>query len=146
MEFKAIITEDITKFETQSAEDFKKSLKLKPGDGISIKTWKARNLDFHKKFFALLNATIYFLPEEEKYDRFKNVDFLRKELMLMIGNADLHVTMEGEQVLIPNSISFENMDDNEFQNIYSLTVDAILKYFLHHLTQKQFEDHILEFI
>ena len=64
----------------------------------------------------------------------------------MIGHADLHVDMEGEQHLIPLSISFESMDDEEFQNIYSLSVDAVLKYFLHQLTQEQFEKHLLSFI
>lgn len=146
MEFKAIISKDATSFEPQSADDFKKSLKLKEGDWVSIKTWKNRNVSFHRKYFALLNTTIYFLPEEEKYDRFRNINFLRKELMIMIGHVDIHVDMEGEQHLIPLSISFESMDDEEFQSIYSLSVDAVLKYFLHQLTQDQFEKHLLSFI
>lgn len=145
MEFKAIYASD-NKIEAETAEDFKKMLKLKAGDQLSIKTWKQRNILFHRKYFALLNTAIYFLPEEEKYDRFKNIDYLRKELQIMIGNVDLHVTMDGDQVLLPRSISFENMDEEEFERIYSLSVDAVLKYFLHYLTMPQFEKHILGFI
>lgn len=145
MEFKAFITTQNT-FETETPEDFKKSLKLKEGDWISIKTWKSRNIFFHRKFFALLNTTIYFMPEDDKYFRFKNIDFLRKELMIMIGNVDIHITMDGDQVLIPKSISFENMDEEEFQRIYTLSVDAVLKYFLHQISKAQFEKHILAFI
>ena len=145
MILKAKITGENT-FDPISADDFKKSFKLKPGDSISIETWKERNINFHRKFFALLNTTIYFLPDDPKYDKLRNIDYLRKELMIITGEVDIHITMDGEQVLIPLSISFKSMNEEKFSRLYSLCVDAIIRYYLPHLTIQQFEHHLLEFI
>jgi len=145
MDFLAKITGQ-NHFEPLGAEAFKKSLKLKPDDYIRLETWKERNIQFHRKYFAFLNTIIYFLPEDEKYDRFRNIDYLREELMIMIGSVDIHITMDGEQILRPKSISFRSMDNEAFEKVYSLSVDAALKYFLHHLNKEDFERQILSFI
>ncbi len=145
MELFAKIT-DQNHFEPIGADSFKKSLKLKENDYIKIETWKERNLNFHQKFFAFLNTVIYFLTEDEKYDRFRNIDYLRYELMIMIGEVDIHITMQGEQILRPKSISFRSMDNERFERVYSMCVDAALKYFLHHISKENFEKHILNFV
>jgi hypothetical protein len=133
-------------FEPLGAEAFKKSLKLKKDDYIKVESWKERNVNFHRKYFAFLNTVIYFLPEDDKYDRFRNIDYLREELMIMIGSVDIHITMQGEQILRPKSISFKNMDNLQFENVYSLSIDAALKYFLHDISKENFEKHLLNFL
>ncbi len=133
-------------YEPLGADAFKKSLKLKPNDYIRIEKWQERNVNFHRKFFAFLNTVIYFLPEDEKYDRFRNIDYLRYELMIMIGEVNIHLTMVGEQILRPKSLSFKSMDNEQFEQVYSLSVDMALKYFLHDISKEDFEKHILNFI
>jgi hypothetical protein len=145
MDFLAKI-DGVNHFEPLGAEAFKKSLKLKLNDYIRLETWKERNIIFHRKFFAFLNTVIYFLPEDNKYDRFRNIDYLREELMIMIGEVDIHITFEGEQVLKPKSISFRSMDNERFEKVYSLSVDAVLKYFLHDISKEDFEKHLLNFL
>lgn len=145
MIFHAKITEP-NKFDVETDEDFKLSLKLKVGDYVKIETWKERSIVNHRRFFALLNKTIYLLPEDEKFDKLRNIDYLRKELMIMVGNVDIHITMDGEMNLIPKSINFQKIDDTEFNRIYHLCTEKIVNTYLRHITLEQFELHILKFI
>jgi hypothetical protein len=145
MDFLAKI-DAINHFEPLGADAFKKSLKLHPGDFIRIETWKKRNILFHRKFFAFLNTVIYFLPEDEKYDRFRNIDYLREELMIIIGEVDIHIRFDGEQHLKAKSISFKSMDNEKFEHVYSLCIDAVLKYFLHNISKDNFEKYLLNFL
>ena len=130
----------------ETDEDFKNWLKLKDGDYCEIETWKERNVTNHRRFFALLNRTIYLLPEEPEYDKLRNIDYLRKELMILIGQVDTHITMKGELILIPKSISFKSMDDVEFNRIYHLCTEKIVRTFLKDISLEDFEVYILKFI
>ena len=127
-------------------EDFKNWLKLKNGDYCEIETWKERNVTNHRRFFALLNRTIYLLPEEPEFDKLRNIEYLRKELMILIGQVDAHITMKGELILIPKSISFKSMDDVEFNRIYHLCTEKIVRTFLKDISLEDFEVYILKFI
>jgi hypothetical protein len=142
--FAKIITQN--QFKPVGTDSFKKSLKLKTDDFIRIEIWKDRNINFHRKYFSFLNTVIYFLPEDERYDRFRNIDYLRKELMIMIGEVDILISFDGTQHLIPKSINFKSMDDQEFERVYSLSIDAALKYFLHDISKEDFENHIINYL
>ena len=133
-------------FNPLGADSFKKSLKLNPGDYIEVETWQERNINFHRKYFSFLNTVVYFMPEGEKYDRFRNIDALRKELMIMIGEVEIHVSFSGDQNLIPKSISFKSMDNEEFERVYSASIDAALKYFLHDISKENFEKHLINYL
>jgi hypothetical protein len=145
MDFLAKI-DSVNHFEPLGAEAFKKSLRLKVNDYIKIETWKERNIQFHKKYFAFLNTVIYFLPEDELYDKLRNIDYLRHEIMLLIGEVEIHVSMEGTQSLTPRSISFKSMDNQTFEHIYSMSIDAALKYFLSDISKDNFEKYIINFL
>jgi len=127
-------------------KDFVKGLKLKDGQDMSAETWKERNIMFHRKYFAFLNATIHLLPEDEKYDKLRNINYLRKKLMLMIGECDPIIGLDGEVHLQARSISFKSMDDERFAEIYKPSIDATLKYFLHWISIKDFENTIANFL
>lgn len=145
MELFAKITDSKT-FEPIGADSFKKSLRLKKDDYVRIETWKQRNLQFHRKYFSFLKTVIYFLPEGEKYDRFRNIDYLREELMILIGEVDIHISFDGEQHLKAKSISFKAMDQEQFEHVYNASVEIALKYFLHFISKEDFEKHILNFV
>jgi len=136
---------DKNTFEPISDSDFKKSLKLKAGDHIKIETWKERNILFHRKFFGLLNCTINLLSEAEKFDKLRNIDYLRKELMVLIGEVDFRFTMTGEKCIEVRSISFKSMDNEKFEHIYTLSLNAILKHYLQDISIEDFESQIIHF-
>lgn len=149
MKFKFKV-KDIDKFrdsvEFITDKDFVVGLKLKEAQYISSETWKERNINFHRKFFAFINATIHLLPEDQKYDKLRNPDYLRRKLMIMIGEVDSIYDMNGVEHLQARSISFKSMDDEKFGFIYKACIDATLKYFLHGISMKDFENTIANFL
>ena len=130
----------------ETDEDFKNWLKLKDGDYCEIETWKERNVTNHRRFFALLNRTIYLLPEEPEYDKLRNIEYLRKEILILIGEVDVHISMDGTMHMQPKSISFRSMDDVEFNRIYHLCTEKIVNTFLKDISLEDFETYILKFI
>ena len=149
MKFKYKI-KDLDKFrdsvEFITDKDFTTSLKLKEDQCISSETWKQRNIDFHRKYFAFLNATIYLLPEDKKYDSLRNINYLRKKLMIIIGEVDSIYDMDGNEHLQAKSISFKSMDDARFTEIYKPCIDATLKHFLHWISMNDFQNTIANFL
>lgn len=149
MEFKCKIL-DVEKFNESigfvTDKDFVKSLRLKQDQYLNIETWQERNIFFHKKFFAFLNAAIYLLPEDKKYDNLRNLDYLRKKLMIIIGEVEEIIGLDGQIHLQANSISFKSMDEERFSEIYSACTRAVLKYFLHGISMKDFENTIANFL
>jgi hypothetical protein len=145
MDFLAKIIDDC-KFEPLGADAFKKSLKLKTGDFIKIETWKERNINFHRKYFAFLNTVIYFLPEDAIYDKLRNIDYLRGEIMILVGEVDIRISMDGKENFWPKSINFKSMDEEQFEKVYSMSIDAALKYYLKDISLENFEKYLLNFI
>ena len=149
MKFKFKV-KDIDKFrdsvEFITDKDFTNGFKLKNGDNINGETWMNRNFEFHKKYFAFIDATTHLLPDDQKYDKLRNVEYLRKEIMIIIGEVDVHISMDGKQNLTPKSISFKSMDEKAFDRVYKMSINAALKYFLHGISMKDFENTIANFL
>jgi hypothetical protein len=130
----------------ETDEDFKHSLKLKDGDYLAVETWKPRSIVNHRRFFALLLRTIYLLPEEEVYDKCRNIDYFREELLITIGYVDIHIRMNGEMCIKAKSMNFQTMDDVEFNRIYHLCTEKIVNVYLKNISLEDFELYILKFI
>ncbi|MFA5300292.1 MAG: DUF1367 family protein [Lutibacter sp.] len=128
-----------------SDNDFKKLLKMKEGDYIEVETWKERNINFHKKYFALMNCTINHLPESFDVE-FKSLDNLRKYVTICTGRFDLLPSLKGQPIPVAHSISFKNMDEAEFSDLYSDSLNVILKHFLKDISKEDFENDILNFL
>jgi len=126
-------------------DDFKKFLKLKPGDRGTFETWKERNVNFHRKYFALLKHCIYHMPEDENFDRFRNIESLRREIMLQNGRFDIHTTLGNKIHYVIHSISFKSMDNEEFEKVYAEALNTILKRFLKNISQEDFESDLIGF-
>lgn len=129
-----------------SDDDFRKSLRVKDGDYLMVETWKERNVKFLRKYFALLNCTINHLPENIDFDRYRNVDSLRKEIMIQNGRFKIMTTLGGKAWYEPDSINFKSMDEEKFEQVYKEAIDTILKYFIKHISREDFENDILNFI
>ena len=109
--------------------------KIPAGDYILVDYKPKRNVKFHRKLFALLNAV---LPNQSVH---KTVDNLLNEVKLKSGHFDIHVTSDGKQVYVPRSISFDKMDDVEFSMLYSRALDVCVA-----LTDEQAVNEIIKFL
>ena len=103
--------------------DYDKAKKLKPGDLLECEIKKPRNYQFHKKYFALINMLF------DNQEIYNNIDHLRHDLILEAGFYDLRKNIQGIEVKEVKSISFASMSEDEFTELYSRTLDVIVKYF-----------------
>lgn len=110
--------------------------RMLPADGESATKWskakvgvyrfefkRERNPQFHKKYFKMVNSAF------RNQDRFRSVDDLRKAICFAMGFTDDFQRLSGEIVKVPKSIAFGKMNADEFESLYSATVDALLQYF-----------------
>jgi len=102
--------------------DYETAKKIPLNEPIEFEFKKKRNYKFHKKFFALLNL-VY-----ENQEQYNNIEHLRKDLIVSAGFYDLRYNIEGVELQEPKSISFANMDQNEFQDLYSKIIDVVVNW------------------
>lgn len=104
-------------------EDKEKFSKF-PKDGyFEIKYTKKRNVRFHRKFFALLKIAY------ENQSDYRLMEDLRRDLIITSGHYEEVVNyMTGEVYKIAKSISFSNMDETEFNNIYNDVKEVVVKW------------------
>ena len=105
--------------------------KLKIGNVVHADFRKYRHPIFHRKYFALLNIGFdnwtpgeinskYGVPE-------KNFERFRKDIAILAGYFDLVIRLDGTSRPEAQSISFSNMDQDEFEKLYSKTIDILIK-------------------
>lgn len=131
--------------QTLIESDYKKLFKLENNDYIHIETWKERNVQFLRKYFALMKCVIYHLPESVA-DEFHNIDNIRRYITINTGRYDLIPSLTGEPIPQAKSISFKNMDEDEFNSLYQDSLNIILKYFLKDISLEDFELDIQNFL
>lgn len=137
---------DLDKFiesvEVVGFNERKKLFKLKLGDVLESLTWKDRDIVKHKKYFALMNCTLYHLPENTFLS---DLETLRKTVQICIGNCDIAFNMEGDKQLQARSIAFKGMDNVEFDELYTKSLNYISKVLLSHISYEDFKNDILKF-
>jgi hypothetical protein len=85
--------------------------KFKVGDAYRAEIVKPRSYAHHKMIFALLNLTY------ENQDRYDNFESFRKAVAMAAGHTEELVTLHGEIVRLPKSLSYEALDEIEFTKI-----------------------------
>lgn len=121
----------------QQALDF--LAKLKTGAGVTVEIKRHRNPAFHRKFFALLNLAFdAWEPTAATYKGEpvgKNFDQFRNDVIVLAGHYEMAVNLRGETRLTAKSISFAKMKPDDFENLYSATVNVILSRILTNYTR-----------
>lgn len=118
--------------------------KLKPSKVYVVNIKPVRNPRYHRKFFKMLQVVVDNMPEAYAV-RFGDVDRLRKEIMLQTGRYDTHITYNGQEMIFPQSISFADMDNVEFECLYLDALNLCAKYFLKCSTE-QLDNFVNEFL
>jgi len=100
--------------------DMDEKRKLKIGHEYKCKITNPRNIEFHKKFFALINLghqnTSLEMP----------LDVYRKYITTKAGYFKAYTTPKGT-FFDAESISFGNMSQDKFEEVYSRCIDVIIK-------------------
>ena len=126
-------------------DDYEEKKKLKLGQTYSVEIRVVRNVDFHRKYFALIAYAWEFLNELETA-RFKSKDNFRKYLEMAAGHCDVifHPRLQ-EFVEIPKSISFGKMDNTAFSELYERVKDVIFSIIGNRVSQDEFERLLIDF-
>ena len=114
-----------------SPESADESKRKKVGSYVEAKSKSTRSVKFHRKYFALLNLMFenWQQPElEHKGETIKpSFDRFRKDVAILSGWYNTVVNIDGELRLEPKSISFGNMSEDKFSELYSRTIDLALE-------------------
>ena len=123
---------------------------------LRVKVTRMRNVQFHRKYFALLNYAFecWTPPEGQALASNisvvveKNFDRFRKDIIILAGFYEAHYRLNGEVRLEPKSISFSSMDQDAFDILYDKTIDVIIKHVLSNYTGDELRnviDQVMEF-
>jgi len=99
-------------------DDAEKLMRLKKGVVLRCEVKQARNYEFLKKYFSLINCAYHFLTEQET-EAFNGVDHFRKQVEIASGWCTTVWSIKrGEYVDEAKSISFGKMSQDEFNVLY----------------------------
>lgn len=125
--------------------------KMKVGELTHADFKRVRNYKFHKKYFALLD---FAFEQWEPRDGLtyqgmpvaKNKERFRKDLIILAGFYESTVNIRSEVRLEAKSISFAQMDEVEFEQLYNATVDVVLRRILTSYTRENLDEVINELL
>ena len=115
--------------------DEKRKLKLNVDYECVIR--EARNLQFHKKCFALINLGCDNSPRDMPLDAY------RAYVTMKAGWVDVYKTEKGVMAL-PKSIAFDKMDDKEFAELYRAVIGVIVEDM--GATKEDIESNLINFL
>jgi hypothetical protein len=118
----------------EEAEELLK--KIKVGRPVRCKIVRIRSWEFHKKFFALVRVAYDIWSElyPPKTVKMRGVDTpvatseeqFRRDLTILAGYYEATYTIKGEVRVVAKSISFDAMDQDEFEKLFSQCINVIL--------------------
>jgi uncharacterized protein DUF1367 len=110
--------------------------KIKQGRPVRCKIVRIRSYEFHRKFFALVNIAFDVWSElypptkvsirGKEYEVAPNRERFRKDLTILAGYYEATYTIKGEVRVEAESISFDAMDQDEFEKLFSSCINVIL--------------------
>ena len=124
--------------------------KLPKDQPLRVKVTRMRNVDHHRKWWALVNLAFdYWEPGEDNQVGEKNLERFRKDLIILAGFYKQYIRIDGSTRIEPKSISFGSMSQDEFEGLYEKTIDVIIKHVLRNYTGDELRsvvDQVEEFL
>lgn len=111
---------------------------LSPDKVYDVKIWQKRNSDHHRKYFALVNAIF---PHQKGWPTTKA---LHDQLKMAVGfSYEAKDLKTGELRTYPDSIAFDRLDQQEFEQVYERIVEVILTRILPGVGRRDLEAQVL---
>lgn len=125
--------------------DFDEKKKLKLGSTYKANIKLYRNIDFHRKYFKLINLAWEYQNEAEQR-HFKTVDGFRKTVEVASGHCETYYNKDLKSWIdAPKSIAFDKMDNAEFQDLYSRVKEVLFTVFLKNVSEEEFMKNLVNF-
>jgi hypothetical protein len=124
--------------------------KIKAGSAVRVEVKQIRNVKFLRKWFTLARYAFDIWSETVEPQEYKgqpvkpSFDRFRKDLIILGGRFDAVYNARGEVRVEAKSISFANMSEDEFEQLFSDTIDVILRKILSgsSMTEEQLRNHV----
>lgn len=109
------------------------------GEVVACDTKRSRNVQHHRKAFALLRILL------ENQDRHETMRSFLVEIKIRLGWYEEHITVAGALVYEPLSIAFDQMDQDAFEAEFykPLTRLALAEYLPEGMTEAQLEAEVM---
>lgn len=109
--------------------------RMKLGAMVRMGFSTPRHLKHHQKFIMLASLVA------ETSETFDNLDKALCAVKVAAGHCDFIANTEtGELIAVPRSISFANMEQEEFDVFYQNAVNGVLKHLLPTMTRIEFDE------
>jgi hypothetical protein len=109
--------------------------KYKLGEVYRADVVKPRSYQHHKLAFALLNLTY------ENQERYPTFELFRKAIAIAAGHTEELITVEGEVLQLPKSISYDSLDEIEFTKVFGSMMTVCAK-LLHGMGLEELEAEV----
>ena len=112
--------------------------KLRVGDIVRVEMKRPRNVDHHRKLFALLELIL------RNQTRYASMDALLDAIKVFVGHCTVMKLRDGREVYVPKSISFSAMDQTEFDQFFDRVVKVVTEQIIPGLDRKDLERELLD--
>lgn len=128
-------------------EDFEERKKLKIGQTYKAIITVPRNLQFHRRYFAMLRCAWALLTQAQREFFNDSEDVFRSTVQIAAGFSKKYYSITHKEWRDESiSISFASMDDATFKDVYNRVFDIILQVFLKHISEAEFNDNLINFM
>lgn len=113
--------------------------KLGEGEIILIRPKRARNPKHHRKYWGMVRLVF------RNQEKFPTIRHLHVAIKIAAGwYEDVPISIDGRLVYLPLSISWEDMDQDEFERYYAEAVSATVR-LLPQFSAQWLEEYVLSF-
>lgn len=134
-------------FVPATPHDHETLTRVRLGATVRADIVQPRNVQFHRKFFAMLKVGFdAWEPPEQEHKGLpvqKNFERFRKDCIIAAGYYEPVANLRGEVRAEPKSIAFAKMDETEFEQLYSAVADVLLQRVLRNYTREDL-DRVVE--
>lgn len=129
---------------TDADHDEKKKLKI--GEFYVAEIIQPRSPKFHRLYFGLINCAWEYLNERQTEFFNGNKEVFRKSLEVAAGHCDKVFSFKlKEWVDVPKSISFSEMDEIEFRELYERVKNILFTTILRGISEEEFNKNLINF-
>lgn len=119
--------------------------RFKNGEVFEVDIRNQRNGKFHRKVFAFMSFCFeHWDGGHEHQDEAKQFDVFRDNLTVLAGYYDSFYAIDGSVRVEAKSISYANMEQEEFEKYYSALINTALKH-IFKTTSEQAFNRLLSF-
>lgn len=120
-------------------EDYDNKKKLKLDEVYRVDIVKARNVEFHRKYFSLINTGWEYLNENQQQFYHNSKEGFRSSVQIAAGYyKQVYSIGRNEWIEETISISFDKMDEFKFRELYERVRDVIFSLIEENVSEQEF--------